>query len=93
MTDVQLSEMRDVIDLKDIAVVDAMPGIYLQAGICRANCRGAQPFEFLLLDLFGEGIRQPTSVQFHHIRSESHRHIDLFQGGINKEANANPCRM
>ena len=73
MPDVQLYEMRDFVDESDIAIIDAMAGVDLEAKTCRLDRRFPQSLQFLLFDLFRKRIGQSAGVQFHHVRLQFNR--------------------
>ena len=88
MADVQVHQVRNFVDERDVAVIDAVACIHLEIEIRPRASPPPQPFEFLLLDFLGVGIGQFPGMQFHHVRAECDRRIDLFANRIDEHAHA-----
>src|SRR5262249_7966685 len=84
VTDVEFCQARDLMNERDIFVIDPMAGIDLKMRFRRSMCRSSQLFQFLLFNLFRERIGQPASMQLDHFHAELCRGIDLLQGGIDE---------
>ena len=88
MTDVQVHQVRNLMDERDVAVIDPVAGVHLQIEVVCAHRRLAQPFQFLFHDLVGISVGQFARVQFDHVRAERDRPIDLFSNRIDEQTHA-----
>ena len=93
MPDVELGQMRDLVNESDIPVIDAMAGVDLKFCAVRMPRTLTQAIQLLRLDFFCERVRQFARMQFDHFRSQFRCAVDLFFIGINKETDADAIGM
>src|SRR6266446_3579204 len=86
--DVELGQMRNPVNERDVSVIDAMAGVDLKFCIVRTPRTLTQAIQLLRFDSFCERVRQFAGVQFDHFHSQSRRAVDLFFVGINKQTDA-----
>ena len=90
VADVELGKVRDLMDKRDVAVVDPVPGVDLKAKVGRAHGRFLQPLQLLALDLFRVSVSQRAGVQLDHFRFQFRGGIHLLRRGIDEKADPHP---
>ena len=87
VADVEVGEVGDTSDQRDIGVVDAVTCIDLESGLVGmgSGLDEAMEFEELRLSL---GVRKSAGVQFDHIGAEGERCIDLSVVGFDEHADS-----
>src|SRR5439155_25445001 len=93
MTDVEFRQVRDFVDKRDVAVINAMTGIDPEAAGAGADCRVAQPFQFLALNFFRVSVGERAGLQLDDFRAELPRCVHLFWLRIDEHADPDADRV
>src|SRR5213594_512520 len=93
MPDVELGQMRDPVNKRDVSVIDAMAGVDLKFCAVRMPSTLTKAIQLLRFHLFCERVRQSAGVQFDHFHPEFGRAVDLFFIGINKKTDTDAVGM
>src|SRR5262249_36943917 len=84
VTNIKFGQTWNLMDERDVFVVDAVTCVHLQIGF-RCSARSpSQLFQFFLLDLFRKCIRKSASVQLDHFHTQLGRGINFLQGRIDR---------
>ena len=92
MADVQLDQVRHVMQQRQVLVIQAVPGVDLQAERVRLLRAGDQPFQLVVaLRLLVERLGESAGVQLNELAARARRGLDLRRIGRDEQADLDPA--